>query len=388
MRKILYVFIAALVLASCQKEESTDGVFDPVMPNKANRVYFHYMAMDNDLSIWADRNIDDMFRGATKESLRSGMILVFRDVPGDNSQIVSIFWDDRNKKMQKTIAKNYGTNLDSADPKTYETVWRDLNDMVESNSWVLGFGSHGKGWMPGSISAEYTFYNAPYTVLSKPPTRTLIKDGNKWMEMADFVAMLPDNNVEFIIMDLCYMGSVEFAYALRDKASYLILSPAEVIAQGMPYDRIIDDIFTESVRRGAKNICIEYHDYYASYSQFATISLIDCSQFKNFTDVMKWLARDRTLFDSDGLLCYDTFKKHITYDLGEFILNKLNGDPSIMNALVPVRLTTGRPLGALIIPQERYSGLSTYVPMAEYANLNEQYDLTGWAQAIYPKKSS
>jgi hypothetical protein len=422
MKNILYVIAAALILASCQQEDCADCVFEPVVPTKASRVYFHYMAMDNNLGGYADLNIEEMYRGATKATLNGGVIFVLRDVPNQNSQLIAIFWDAENKKTQMKVVKDYGENLDVSSPTTLTNVIMDVDRMVDAPSWALGFGSHGMGWIPAQayFPAGRMFSTENTGV---PLTRFLIDNGGRsYMEIDKFAdavaAALPEakeigggtqeRKFDFIMMDLCYMGAVEFAYELKDVARYLILSPAEVIAKGMPYDRIVDDIFAYDLRQGVEEMCAEFFDFYDNYpsvgGQYATISLVDCAQFAPFTEVMKESVKGgwakAAAVNVDALESFDRFPEatsnrvpHITYDLGKFV-EAMGGNPAFdaaMAALVPYRETTGKPLldgygrPVITIAESNYSGLSTYIPAAKFGELNEYYKLTAWSQAIYPQ---
>ncbi len=423
MKKLFYILFTTLILASCQKDECTDCVFDPVVPTTAKRVYLHYIAMDNNLSSWADRNINDMLRGVTKKSLNGGIIYVFRDMPDQNSQLISIFWDEDNNRAQKVVVKTYDTNLDASSTETLRRVISDVDDLVDAPSWALGFGSHGMGWIP--VEA---YYQTPQSRMveetGSPLTRFLIYDGPTGkMEYDAFARAIrdampddldknedpTDKNYDFILMDMCYMGGVEFAYEFRNAADYMILSPSEVIAKGMPYDLIIGDIFDDDVRRGTENVCRKYYEYYDNYDQgqqFATISLVDCAHFEPFIEVMKEVVYNKESeikgINIDALTpwCFDGLKKHITFDLRKFVqlLGGHNGFETALTRLLPYRETTGKPLidtdKTIFISKENYCGISTYIPSAkydvttgDYPSLNEYYDLTGWAQAIYPEKN-
>ncbi len=398
MKKLLCLLTLGLALVSC-KEECLDCKFETVVPTSASRVFVLYLAMDNSLNPYADHNINELLRAANKQSLNDGVIYVFRDVPNQDSKLISIFYDDAADKTQQLTVKDYGENLDSGDPATLRRVLADVELLIDTDSWALGFGSHGLNWFPD----DNVLYNK-YVSRSRfrtygagdIQTRILMQDDESGsiMEYEDFADALPDH-VDFILMDLCLMGGIEFAYALRDKADYLVLSPAEVIAKGMPYENIVDDIFADDLPDGLRGICDEFYEYYDNYSdiraQFGTISLFDCSAFDGFTDVMRQLLSGVVVtsasVDLDELLRYDRFRLPITFDLREYVeALGLRGPEfdAALEALVPYKLTTGKPLsGEVPIPEARFSGVTTYVPTDIYGDLNEKYFETGWYKAVY-----
>lgn len=422
MRKIFYILFTAFALAACKKEECVDCNFEPVYPKEFTRVYLHYMAMDNSLTTrgdWGDVNINEMYRGATAESLNGGAIFIFRDVPNENSQIIMICWDPMDRTMIKVVRKDYGANLDSADPDVLEMVIEDVDEMADAPSWALGFGSHGMGWVPREAYEQYikSTSRAAAADAGMTQTRYLIDNGSEanFMECGEFAGAVINampfeagRRYDFILMDLCYMGSIEFAYLLEDAADYLIFSPAEIIAKGFPYDRIVDDIFnTEDVRAGVEQICQEYYNFYNEpnvYGNYATISLVDCSKIGPMVTVMQELVLGKQAqieaIDIDALVRgrwhFDEYIRsdmHITFDLRKFV-QELGGHPGFDAALaemVPYCDTTGKSLnGSMVIPKANFSGLSTYIPVtknAKYTGINEYYRLTDWAQAIYPPGS-
>ncbi len=441
MKKIFYILLAAFALVSCQ-EECLDCDFEPVHAKEFTRIYFHYLAMDNNLHPNADLNINEMFSGSTKETLNGGAIFVLRDVPGKNSQIVMIYWDELEKKVQKVIAKDYGVNLDTSDPATLERAIADVDAMADAPSWALGFGSHGTGWVPALAYDRYisNLLNFEPGAAGSSLTRFLNQNlpTGSYMELDEFAAAVINSRpsgirrYEFILMDLCYMGGIEVAYALEDAADYLILSPAEVVYKGMPYDRIVDDIFygeagvvegeggvevpdDEGSSHGVERICEEFYEFYNTFHnadlQYATVSLVDCAKFRPLIDVMRDVVRDRQS-DIEALdiedwaegtssWCFDRFPqgKHITFDMRKFV-EELTGGPhaafeTALSGLVPYHATTGKPLidpgrPTIIVSEDKFCGLSTYVPVAKFnvsqgelPSLNDYYYLTDWAQAIY-----
>lgn len=421
MRKILFVLFATAALAACQKENYI-GSSEPQAPTTATRAYFHYFAMDNTLSYYADVNINAMLRGATKESLGDGTIIVLRDVAPktengqrvvQNTQLIQIFWDDRTKKAYKTVLKTYEANLDTSDPATFERAFADAQNAVDSDEWAVGFGSHGLGWIPYSIFGAYgtassrRSMSAPeaseVNAAGLPLTRFLIEDDGgdseqKVMEIGEFADMLP-SGLKFVLMDFCFMGGVEFSYLLKDKADYIIVSPAEVVAQGFPYDLIVDGLFAADVEAGLKTVCDDFNDFYYSYSdaavQFGTVALVDCSKMDAFaavmSDVVAGKESEMGRIDKTAMQKYDRFTRTITFDLRDFVGQLYPaGHPEFdaaLAALVPYKKSTGKTLipgnNSLTVDPEHFSGLSTYVMLNEYSDLNLKYEQTEWYKAVF-----
>lgn len=409
------ILLTAFLLPTGCVNDCTDCDFGPVMP-RHSRVLFHYLAMDNDLVSYGRRNVSDMFAGATAENLNGGAIVVFSDMRSDPySCLIYIYADRKGTTHQDTIYR-WDTNLDSSKPETFVDALDKARQLVVTDSWALGAGSHGSGWMPAAMHNKYLravtrlrslmdadvedewYIRDPFNGAG---TRALLNDGASYMEVSDFADAIPDGLFEFAIMDICYTGGVEFAYAMRNKAKQLILSPAEVIAYGMPYDRIIQYIFADTPVLGSGGVCDVYNDFYAEDFQnggyFATIALYDCTKMEAFATTMREVLgpmesqmHAMTQTDLGTLQRFDRLYYNLMFDVQELVYKLYPAGNQARTAfdaalaeVVKYKRTSGNALGSLIIPENRFCGISSYVPIAEYDDLNAYYWQTAWGAAVY-----
>ena len=412
--KLIYftALIAALTLGAC-KNECEDCDFDPVY-YEPSRAMFHYLAMDNNLSSFGQGNLNDMIKGATKENLNGGAIVVFSDFPSKPSELLYIH-AGKDGNGEAKVLYQWTENLDASKPETFKAAFEMAQKRVKTDSWVLGAGSHGTGWIPFSMHNNYLTRRSfrAMTVSEPEPwyvrdpfreteTRAFLNDGSAYMDIGAFAEAIPDDTFDFVVMDICFMGEAEFAYALRKKAKHLILSPAEVIAYGMPYDRIIKHIFADTPRLGAGGICEEYYNYYMNDftgdSKFATIALYDCSKLDALAEAMKDVVGPKhtqinqmtRAYLKANIQYFDRYSNHTMFDMAMFVHDLYaEGDPTrvafdkALADVVTYKKTTGMPLEGFVIPENRYCGISTYIPIAEYDDLNTEYLKTDWAKAVY-----
>src|SRR5690606_19473473 len=76
---------------------------------------------------------------------------------------------------------------------------------------------------------------------------------------------------------------------IKEKAKYFIASPGEVIANGMPYDKITNDLFSPDVN-AYPTLFRSYHAHYDNLSglrRSATISVIDASKLQDLASETK-----------------------------------------------------------------------------------------------------
>ncbi|MCL2560949.1 MAG: clostripain-related cysteine peptidase [Rikenellaceae bacterium] len=402
MRRILYFFLPVVLamsfMATSCRNDCSDCDFSPVFP-KHKRALFYYMGMDNNLSGFGVRNLDAMRRGTTAENMNGGAIVVFNDNPttiGSNTHLIYLYADSRGSRER--IIYEWDENLDSSDPEVLRMAFEKARELVNAESWALGVGSHGSGWLPATA----------------PSSRALIDNRGSYMEMHDFVNALPAGTFDFAIMDLCYMGGVEFAYAMRSKVRYVVASPAEIMGDGMPYDLILKHIFADVPRLGEGGVAEVFYEYYLNnsneFNRFGTIALYDCSMFGALAEVMSEVVAPKKdmieamtraylntriqSFHRPGTISgFRDFEPAIL-DLREFVYDlypesedddlRRRFDEALDRAVIYKRTTEQRLFPSqFTVPKERYSGVGTYIPIGAYAALNHYYWQTAWAKAVY-----
>lgn len=127
-----------------------------------------------------------------------------------------------------------------------------------------------------------------------PPTRTFgqqyYEGTNYEIELSALKQSVPSGVFELILFDACYMGGVETAYALRDKAQYIISSPARVVADGMPYSLITGDLFPQgNAEASYKRICEKYFSFYNGHPDRRTVR--QRYRWSELPDSLRWLRR-------------------------------------------------------------------------------------------------
>ena len=274
------IILAIMVLlAACNKTET-------VYP-EGDRTVLFYLAGDNNLS-------DDGYNNL--RSLREGMkgvagrVVIYFDpagsapclMTGSAPCLMTIKGSD--SPVLDTVA--FYEEEDSADPAVLQRVIGEMKLRYPSDSYGLILWSHGTGWFPegysfpGTISSRRA--DAPYI-----PTKYFGQDdipgdgtGRSYMEIADLAAALT-GHFDFIMFDACFMASVEVLYELRDKADYFVVSPAEIISDGFPYEAAAPYFW--GGEEDLKQVCREYYNYYANHPyggswQSGTLSLVKASE--------------------------------------------------------------------------------------------------------------
>ncbi len=364
-KSFLLVLLLSSLLFSC-KDDNSIG-----MPLPKETVIV-YMAADNDLSDAAIDNINEMeaaFAGENKN------LLVFMDLGFEQSHVIKITHDETNEIISPSVLTY--ANQNSASAEVLQAVIGDIINLYPSESYGLILWSHGTGWLPPV----------------KTQTKSFGRDGRSEIEIKELEAALPSNIFDYIIFDACLMGSVEVAYQLRHKASYILASPTEILASGFPYANIIVPLFdrNKNTQQRLESIASEYMDYYQSEPgrrQSASISLIKTDALSSLASITSQLLNSYGLqkwdYKQDYTQRLDVFESALTFDFRDFLYNNypdaaLAAIDQQLNNTVLYKAHTEEFIGIYSI--NNFCGLSCYIPQVEEIELNEYYQTLDWCKA-------
>lgn len=353
-----------LTLGACSKDEKED-IQAPV-----SRTLLVYFGMDNNFWPEAQEKIGAMTEGWSDYD---GNLLVYVDARGSNPRLIWIHQDDSGKNVAETIKTFESEN--SADPAVLNRVVDYVTKHYPAKSYGMLVLSHASGWLP-----ERTLGNA----------RSVIVDGTHEMEMRDFAAALPVK-FDFIIFDACFMGGVEVAYEFRDKADYLLLSPAEILVRpGFDYKSLPARLM--GVEPDLTGVAEDLYKRFAnSEYPYLTVSLLKTSELENLASFSAQLLRGidgESAVDLNDIQNYGFGSNTVFYDFGDYI-NHLTPDrytefkQKLDNCLVYSKATSSYYSDATgVRPIKSYSGLTVYVEQAAYPFLNSEYKKLKWYQRI------
>lgn len=372
-----------------------------------DRTVLLYMVADNNLSRYAEMDVAEIKKGDVPEVFgkgKSGNVLLMYLHKLDETPKLIRFSKDRRGNINEEIIEEYEEH-NSLDKDVMREVLSHVANIFPSKEYGLVLWSHGTGWLPQG------FYSNPVrsgVAQSSEPEWVdryahLVKSfgssvpyGRYEMDIKDLASALP-MKYDFIIFDACFMGGVEVAYELKDKCDYMIFSPAEVLAVGMPYDRVLKPLFTPGVEALVK---VAETFYVANAEQgAATVSMIDTRVLDDLAeicfDIYQATGKAYLNLNMSEVQRYFRGNRPWFYDLDHFISKiakpALNEDEpglyeafdAVMQRLVLCKYATDRfTVGYDFININNYSGLSTYVPNPENDYLAEYYKTLAWNKAV------
>lgn len=244
------IIVSTIFLFACKKENTPEL--------KPFRTILVYIAANNNLSHEANLNIDQMVSSIDDVN---GNLIVYARLPNSMPALYHI--SNNNGERKKIKIKEYEQH-NSSDPNVLNSIVSEVVKNYQAETYGLILWSHATGWVPSNISIKLKSFG---------------NDQGSEMDIKELNKALPPI-FDFILFDACSMASIEVLYELKDKTKFFIASPGEVIANGMPYNKVINDFF-EPNDLTYQNIAKKYFEHYNNMSglyRSATVSVIDSKQ--------------------------------------------------------------------------------------------------------------
>lgn len=364
--KLITLFvILCLGFASCSDNEKVE------VPS--TRTVLVYM-IESNLGSSLERNINSMIQGVTAKNLNNGHLVVYYSSTGGNPELFEI--KEVNGVTTKHHIKDYDVQS-AISPEVMNSVINDVISLYPSESYGLLLSSHGMSWLP----TQYT-----------QMLRSFGEENNKSMEIYELAEALPNNNFfDYIIFDACYMGGIECAYELRNKAKYIISSPAEIYSFGFPYQDIIPYLFSDEPK--VKDIAEAFYTFYNDNESYnnATISVVDTEYLEELATATHNIINQVGInpiysLSTSDIQCYDRFSKHLLFDFDDFIKRIGTDEQYILFAEARDQAIIHKYNTECDFYQRKikhFSGLSTYIPRQVYPTLNNWYTQLEWYKAVY-----
>lgn len=314
-----------------------------------------YMSADNDLHLFADRNIEQMKRIGSTEFCN---ILVHLDIRKPNVPKVT-----KRLHIQKNKALQCGSDLcmDSGSEATLVDAILWAQNEFPCEHLAVVFWNHGSGDLNPTINrtinpAQLFFYN--------PNTRLIELDRS--IGFLDYIdALLQKNSeqrgicfddsmgtylndqklkaalgrvcaergkkIDLLLFDACLMAGLGTAWLMKDFADYMVASEEVALGPGYDYSLVLSAFAHNQIepRRAAHHVVTCYEKIYSRVTQDYTQSAFDLSQVYQLAEHVDKLAeyliqalkhqRNNSVKNSirQALACV-VFKEPTYRDLGSF----------------------------------------------------------------------
>lgn len=376
IKYLLIVVLAVLSLSSCEKFFTDDY----------NKVVLIYLAANNNLSGYAEDNIEAVKSGFLPSEDDKNIILVYKHLSGSTPELVRIFRDAQGNAVEDVVAVYEDQN--SATGTVLKGVLNKIKTIFPAREYGLILWSHATGWLPegyyNSTKGLGVYMEDPYAHIVK----SFAEDRGTEMEITELRDAIP-YSLSYILFDCCFMGGIETVYELKDKADYIIGSPTEILATSFPYDKIMDPLFESD--SDLEEVCKIFYDEYAAPAgtiptvyNSATVALYDTDHLEELAAVCKTIFQNRrdaiSRVDRYSVQPYYRFGKDYFFDLRHYISKIATVQELALfdEALADVVIAKWTTPEFLNIPIVNYSGISTYIPMATAGELETFYRGFKW----------
>lgn len=402
MKLKIITFLTLLLygFSSCSDDKDHIGPDNPDGPFK--KTVLLYMVAENNLSSAGYSNITNMLKGATGSNLKDNHVLVYFDPADDDPMFLQMRLNNYSEIVLDTIQR-----FDDQNSASIEVMNRIINLMAayESDSYDLILWGHATNWLPTDYASKFRVQSSEQrnqvVEATNSPGLELYAygdDSGRFLEIAELAEAIPDNLFDMILFDACYMGSVEVAYELRNKAKNFIAAASEIISYGFPYNRVMDYLLGSGSDRDYQMICQEYYDYYNSMSgqyQSATISWTRLDRMVVLASVVKEIIEHNIdIAENVDLSKIQNFSRYIPtfsnsipvmFDLDQYIESIVATSgyevfQSILKEVIPFERHTDMFINYRI---NRHCGLTIYPYYSYNYILNGDYENLEWYKAVY-----
>lgn len=372
--RYLYLHIL-LFIFSCSKEID--------IPLPQGRTILVYLAGDNNLS----PEVKDMHAALMKgwNPKIGGSLVIFADRKDSSPVLIKL--EHRNNKIVADTVRRY--NLENAaSPELLRQVIADTKELVPGESYGMVLFSHATGWLPEKAFQNPARWGAGLDDSPLIVPRSIFDDRGREMELVDFAAALPDGMFEFMAFDMCFMSSVETAYALRNKTKYLLAAAPEILSPGFTplYATSLDLLYKPQA--DLEGFAQSFYDYFNGLDgqyQSAAISVLRTSGMESLVALTREIAPSLHQDQIDQVQYYDRYgKPHVFFDFGDYL--RIAATPAqatkldeLLSETVIFKLNTPKLIN---IDITKHSGLSVYIPQDALPRLNIAHSATEWAKAV------
>lgn len=340
IRKMGWVAVLCVLLCLSACNEADEPRVMPVAEN----TLFMYFPWAEDLTPYFERNISDMEKSAKSVDMSGQRIVVYFADSEATASLFEIVCE--NGQIRRETLKTYH-NPETTTAEGVALIFLDVKSFAPARSYSMTIGSHGMGWIPVDRSTETVkqrmLRQMPHA--AGMPTRYFggLEPAHQ-IDVAEFAygISLAGLHFDFILFDDCYMSSVEAAYDLREATDRIVASPCEIMAFGLPYDRVGPHLLGDA---DLNAVCDEFIDFYTSYPvPCGTLAVIDCRELDELAALMKTanLRYELTSEQIADVQSLDCFSPPVFFDLGDYAA-KLCASDATLSAAIQLQLSAAVP---------------------------------------------
>ncbi len=391
-----FFLVGAVVLllvssVACSGDDDSRG---PSANGGLRNLTFVYMMAENSLSGYATFDILEMMSAAAEIPDDCALIVFVDDVLCPRICRIRYGTEGAVCDTIYTFEKDFASSgVDNA-----RMVFRWVGERYAAQTVNVVLWSHGSGWVassraPGSRSigvdnGENSYSNAATAAL----------------EISDIPLLLAELPVRpsVLMFDACFMQTLETAYELRNCARWIVASPAEIPAEGAPYDLLLEHFFARTI--SSVDIVDAYCAAYTGKWSGVVLSVVNCDAMEQLAACCRECvpeAFERVRGEAEAAFSYlpggyssGGVDYYPDFTDANAVMQKALDAASLvawreaLDRAVPYRATTGRWYSAVHrinykVDYANYCGVSMYVPREDERckAYNADFSSTAWYKA-------
>lgn len=275
-----------------------------------------FMAADNDLYPFADRNLKQMEQVGSSDKLN---IVVHMDLRKPRTNKVT-----RRFLVQKNALQQIGPDacMDSGDENTFIDFIRFIHTYFPSEHLAIVFWNHGSGDLnpilgkainPSKLfhfnetknkieldrSVEFLEYVNQATLESMHKGVCFDESTGHYLDDAKLVHALNNaciqrgKKIDVVLFDACLMAGVGTASIMQNFAHFMVASEEVELGTGYDYRRVLDRLSREDLSPNlfAQHVVWAYHDAYSRLTDDYTHSALNLDTYQELTTSINALAQ-------------------------------------------------------------------------------------------------
>jgi len=385
---LLNVFIGGGLFGGCDRP---DPFYEEISHQKTKST-FVYMVADNNLDYYAAENVKKIEDNFPLDAINDIYVYIDRNKHAKPSHpyLLRISRMDKSSNGPHSAIIAVYKEQNSSDPNVLKKILGEVLEHCSMNNSRLSniiLWSHGSGWLPkNALNNDNAISPQSF---GEDNTNENNQEAMDEMDILDLAKVFERHHFDLLIMDACFMGSIEYAYELRHNFDHLILSPSEILATGFPYDQITSDLTSNDT--DPIGIASKFCNYYSNQKnalQSATMTVVQTKHIAELAHYMKPIYHNYKIGRAESILAipqYDRTLSHFFFDLKKFVDFNLNNKTDgcfndLWNRVVLYYGHTDRMFSSLDLNDT--NGLSVYIPndYEKRAQLHEYYRDLSWAK--------
>jgi hypothetical protein len=390
--------------------EVNDNAQSRKSPNATvERTVLVYLAGKNNLSGSLLTNLEQMKTGSKGIGNNTLLAFVRRDKQGEQPWLARISNGELTDSVSLDDMGISTNNMQACNPELMEQVLKYAFNHYPAKEYGLVLGGHSTGWLiqqePDNTRAFGVDNGDGYTYSSR---------NQRWINVPTIAQVLERvPHLKFIFADCCNFMCLETMYELRNVTDYIIGSPAEIPAEGAPYDQIMPAMFEKNT------FCTSIIDiYYRTQNGNLPLSAVKTSAMDQLASATRY-ALDivqakigNGYADTQGLIHYGYSSSSVQfhheynlfYDAGDFFHSQLSESDyqqwkqALDEAVVEKRFAKewrtcmkwSYNYTDFEMTEEKFHGVSMYIPQDPnteygkyYAQNNEDIKQLKWYQSVW-----